>query len=370
MDDLCILIELSDSGFVTRWHGKGCNGFETFAETPCTVVIGNELFFSLRKSVADFTRQMTSSASLCNLPVVLMFRNDVPDIDIAKLSMQFAATEFHNVSIFNFGKVLSNVLNKGNIMFLEKDGDNLAVAIYDGAGKVLKQKKLEGLGANPNVSHAVDLLWDSLGYDAYYLNKDSEKEKLRLFAEDFLRSGRNEINVYITLSDGRQHSCFLSKCEVESRKSDNVLARELAHLLDTVGMLGADCNLVLGKDTSDDYFRDLDANVGFKNVTVLDDKLAERIWKYIINSNELKSGLTTSTQPSIVAQSTASAPPPPPTVAPQKKKTTNSVAPPPPPPTVAPQKEKTSNSVAPPPPPPAVAPKRNIPPPPPPSGKK
>lgn len=359
MDDLCILIELSKSGFVTRWHGKGCNGFETFAETPCTVVIGNELFFSLRKSVADFTRQMTSSVSLCNLPVVLMFRNDVPDIDIAKLSMQFAATEFHNVSIFNFGKVLSNVLNKGNIMFLEKDGDNLAVAIYDGAGKVLKQKKLEGLGANPNVSNAVDLLWDSLGYDAYYLNKDSEKEKLRLFAEDFLKSGRSEINDYITLSDGHQHSCFLSKCEVENRKSDNALARELAHLLDAVGMLGADCNLILGKDTVDDYFHKLDSHIGFKTVTALDEKVTSAIWKYIINSIETPTSVTLSSKPS--PSSPPAPPPPPPSTAP-KTKTSSTVAPPPPPPTVAPQKK----NVAPPPPPPTVAPKRSCPPPPPP----
>ena len=359
MNDLCILIELSDSGFVTRWHGKGCNGFETFAETPCTVVIGNELFFSLRKNVADFTRQMTSSASLCNLPVVLMFRNDVPDIDIAKLSMQFAATEFHNVSIFNFGKVLSNVLNKGNIMFLEKDGDNLAVAIYDGEGKVLKQKKLEGLGANPNVSNAVDLLWDSLGYDAYYLNKDSEKEKLRLFAEDFLKSGRSEINDYITLSDGHQHSCFLSKCEVENRKSDNALARELAHLLDAVGMLGADCNLILGKDTVDDYFHKLDSHIGFKTVTALDEKVTSAIWKYIINSIETPTSVTLSSKPS--PSSPPAPPPPPPSTAP-KTKTSSTVAPPPPPPTVAPQKK----NVAPPPPPPTVAPKRSCPPPPPP----
>lgn len=363
MDDLCILIELSDSGFVTRWYGKGCNGFETFAETPCTVVIGNELFFSLRKSVADFTRQMTGSASLCNLPIVLMFRNDVSDTDIAKLSMQFAAAEFQNVSIFNFGKVLSNVLNKGNMMFLEKDGDNLAVAVYDKAGKVLAQKKLEGLGANPNVSHAVDLLWDSLGYDAYYLNKDSEKEKLRLFAEEFLRSGRNEINDYITLSDGRQHSCFLSKCEVESRRSDNVLARELAHLLDAVGMLGADCNLILGKNTVDDFFHELDSHIGFKTVTALDEKVTSAIWKYLINSIETTTNGAQTLQPS---PSSPPAPPPPPPSAVPKNKIANTVAPPPPPPTVAPQKK----SVAPPPPPPTVAPRRKSPPPPPPSATR
>ena len=289
MEDFCILIELDEKGFSTRWHGEGSDGFETFAETLCAVTIDNAMFFALRRSISDVMKQHAGGLTPQNVPVVLLFHKEMSDEDKANIAALFSAAGFVAVKTLHYGKVLSDVFGKGNIVVLESDGRNLSVVIIKGDGTILSSDYLEGLGENPDVEYAADLLWDSIGYDAYFFNKDNEKAALTQFASKFLDSGRYEINDYIILSDGMRHSCFLSRHDIESRKSDNGLVRELVRLLDKAGVLSAECTLFLSNGATGEYYQAEFQNMGFKAITVKNAAFDTVVGQYILAlANEVR----------------------------------------------------------------------------------
>lgn len=361
MDNFCILIELLQGGFVTRICGekKGSDRFaaEFFSEKQCETAAANMLFYTLREEIEKATNNKA-------IPIVLLAKCAIEDSDLTKIAAQFGTAGYNNFQTVRYGKVLYEIYGGKKVMHLSAEGQKLLTDIYGEDGNLLSSKALKGFANNPKIANAIDLLWDSLGYDTYYFNKETEKYILTAFVTEFLKSGDNEVNDYITLSDGSSHQCFLSLREIEKRMKENALQKELVRILDDAEISGADCVLVIDQTLTENYQANDFSGAGFLAVKIDNESFAEVVYKQML-SHIVASATTYITPMSTTSTTKAySAPPPPPpsnaeTTKRQGNKTNNYYSPPPPPPpsnTEVKKKSATGTSnYSPPPPPPSNA---------------
>ena len=124
--------------------------------------------------------------------------------------------------------------------------------------KYLGSAVMANRGRDPRVETAVAKLWESLGYENYYLNLEAEKPILTKLAEEFLSSGELELQQNVLFTDGYSRECFLSMRELNDYRynDDGKIVSDLKNLLLKQNISPLDCTVVLkGKAANNGYFK-------------------------------------------------------------------------------------------------------------------
>lgn len=186
------------------------------------------------------------------------------------------------------------------------DGTDLILSLMfpDGSRKMLS---LPGLGTDPRIRHVVEKLYDDLKSELWTTLED-EEEYLTRVGREFIMSKAPELDGTVILSDGMEHSIFLSKIWLNSipmPESDR-LQRALASFLEQNGCTDRTPVVLLlrGALTGNDYFKQQLSN-GFGEVVELDDALQAQLNKLIVAQPITQLEISTTPPPP---------PPPPPPV--------------------------------------------------------
>lgn len=145
-------------------------------------------------------------------------------------------------------------------MCLKSDGVDLNVSLYDKNGRILGSDSVKGVGADPRVGLAAKLMWESAGYDTYYLDRDVEMPYLVRAAEDFINSGNTEFNGNVELSKGNSIGCFISRHQLDSYNyaENHLLKESVISFLNALRVPASQCTLFLmGKTAGNVYFKDI-----------------------------------------------------------------------------------------------------------------
>ena len=186
------------------------------------------------------------------------------------------------------------------------DGTDLILSLMfpDGSRKMLS---LPGLGTDPRIRHVVEKLYDDLKSELWTTLED-EQEYLTRVGREFIMSKAPELDGTVILSDGMEHSIYLSKIWLNSipmPESDR-LQRALASFLEENGCTDRTPVVLLlrGALTGNDYFKQQLSN-GFGEVVELDDALQAQLNKLIVAQPITQLEISTTPPPP---------PPPPPPV--------------------------------------------------------
>lgn len=181
------------------------------------------------------------------------------------------------------------------------DGTDLILSLMfpDGSRKMLS---LPGLGTDPRIRHVVEKLYDDLKSELWTTLED-EEEYLTRVGREFIMSKAPELDGTVILSDGMEHSIYLSKIWLNSipmPESDR-LQRALASFLEENGCTDRTPVVLLlrGALTGNDYFKQQLSN-GFGEVVEIDDALQAQLNKLMV------------TQPITPSEISTTPPPPPP----------------------------------------------------------
>ena len=181
------------------------------------------------------------------------------------------------------------------------DGTDLILSLMfpDGSRKMLS---LPGLGTDPRIRHVVEKLYDDLKSELWTTLED-EQEYLTRVGREFIMSKAPELDGTVILSDGMEHSIYLSKIWLNSipmPESDR-LQRALASFLEENGCTDRTPVVLLlrGALTGNDYFKQQLSN-GFGEVVEIDDALQAQLNKLMV------------TQPITPSEISTTPPPPPP----------------------------------------------------------
>lgn len=258
------------------------------------------LFLALRYNIdllmeTRFRKDLESMIQ--DLQIVLVFHSDISQSERQMIHSQFLANNFDDVVMLPYEKLLVESLKSADAknVFLKNDGKNLFANICNENGDSVLLKNIGEFGKNPRVEFATQLLWDSLGASCYYFRKENEENLLEAFVVDFLRSGANEINDCITLSDGNQYQCFLSLHEINNyQPSRGVVSSELERFLKQNGLEPKDCNLILQCGISNDYFLGLLEKSGFRSIVNDGENELNEVFKLALQAGKVLEDLKNS----------------------------------------------------------------------------
>lgn len=178
------------------------------------------------------------------------------------------------------------------------DGTDLILSLMfpDGSRKMLS---LPGLGTDPRIRHVVEKLYDDLKSELWTTLED-EQEYLTRVGREFIMSKAPELDGTVILSDGMEHSIYLSKIWLNSipmPESDR-LQRALASFLEENGCTDRTPVVLLlrGALTGNDYFKQQLSN-GFGEVVEIDDALQAQLNKLMVTQPITPSEVSTTPSP-------------------------------------------------------------------------
>ena len=200
--------------------------------------------------------------NVATMPVCIVLDSDLSENEALLVTNSFLNGGFGNVGIYNYNQIVVDVssISTPYALCMKSDGVDLNVSLYDKRGKTLGTENIKGVGADPRVSLAAKLMWESAGYSTYYFAKDVEEPYLLRAAEDFVNSGDTEFNGNIELSKGNSLGCFISRHQLDNYNyADNHLLRDsVSNFLKSLHIPSAQCTLFLmGKAAGNVYFRDV-----------------------------------------------------------------------------------------------------------------
>lgn len=200
--------------------------------------------------------------NVATMPICFLFNADINENERLFVKDSFVKSGFANVGVRDCDQLAMRMLHTdcANYICVTGNGQDLFVNIYGKQGKRLESLILCNCGRDPRMSMAVDKLWDSIGYDNYYLNKDQELPILEQVAEDFLESGRISINESVTFSNGYSYDVALSLHELEqfAVKDDGKVIVDVVRKLAGNNIKVSDCIVILqGKAAQNSFFSNM-----------------------------------------------------------------------------------------------------------------
>lgn len=154
-------------------------------------------------------------------------------------------------------------------------GSNLYVDAIDVKQKtLLRTLTLQGKGADPRIDYAVELMWQSLGYQSYSLVRENENEILRRVAATFLQSVKIEFNDLVVFSDGVERMVYLSRNQLEGMSVgiDVAIRGSIQNFMSQLKIAEQDCAIIAcGAVSTNDYFLANLRNVGPEVISDNDD---------------------------------------------------------------------------------------------------
>ena len=173
----------------------------------------------------------------------------------------FAKGGYSNLATIDYDQIVIEASNfaTNHAVCVTSDGKDLFMSLYETkTHKYLGSAVMANRGRDPRVETAVAKLWESLGYENYYLNLEAEKPILTKLAEEFLSSGELELQQNVLFTDGYSRECFLSMRELNDYRynDDGKIVSDLKNLLLKQNISPLDCTVVLkGKAANNGYFK-------------------------------------------------------------------------------------------------------------------
>lgn len=200
--------------------------------------------------------------NIASMPICFLFSADIEENERLFVKDSFRKSGFANVGIRDCDQLAMRTLHPKSAycICVTSNGQDLFVNVYDNEGKLSETKTIRGKGRDPRMGVAVDKLWDSIGYDNYYLNRESEEPILEQIAEDFLGSGQLSLCENVILSDGQSHEVSLNLNELEqySVKEDGKIINDILRSLSEKGIKPSVCTIILqGKAAQNSFFSNI-----------------------------------------------------------------------------------------------------------------
>lgn len=196
--------------------------------------------------------------NIATMPICFLFNADINENERLFVQDSFVRSGYANVGVRDCDQLAMKTVRSGSDYYVcvTSNGEDLFVNIYNKQGKRLEAILLRHQGRDPRMDVAVEKLWDSIGYDNYYLNKEQELPILEQVAENFLGSGRYSLNESVTFSNGYSYDVALSLHELEQfgiRDDGKTIVEVMRKLADN-NIRTADCTVILQSKAAHNSF--------------------------------------------------------------------------------------------------------------------
>ena len=200
--------------------------------------------------------------NIATMPICFLFNADINENERFFVKDSFVKSGFANVGVRDCDQLAMRTVrtDSSNYVCVTSNGQDLFVNIYNKQGKRLEALLIRHHGRDPRMDVAVEKLWDSIGYDNYYLNKEQEQPILEQIAENFLGSGKYSLNDSVTFSNGYSYDVALSLHELEqfSVKDDGKAIVDVMRILADHNIKTSDCTVILqGKAAHNSFFSNM-----------------------------------------------------------------------------------------------------------------
>lgn len=198
--------------------------------------------------------------NIAQMPLCFMFNSDVNENERLFVKNCFVSGGYGNVGTYDYDQLVieASDYSTPNVICVTSDGTDLYVGVYKSANaQHITSLIIKGHGKDPRVDATVEKLWESIGYDSYYLDANKERRILLQIAENFLSSSDIEFQEKVLFTDGISRECFVSKNQLEYLflRSDGKIISDIKNALVRHGIEIKDCTAVLkGKAANNSYF--------------------------------------------------------------------------------------------------------------------
>jgi len=231
--------------------------------------------------------------NIATMPLCFVFNADVDENERLFVKDCFEKGGYGNLATIDYDQIVveASSFTTNHAVCVTSDGNDLFISLYETkTHKYLGSCVMRDKGKDPRVDTAVDKLWESLGYENYYLKKENELPILTQIAENFLSSGELELQENVLFSDGYTRECFLSMRELNNfRYNDD--GKIIIDLKDTLGKLNIsplDCTVVLkGKAANNGYFKHI-FNGEFNSLINVNDSFHSKVLSQLLKDIKAK----------------------------------------------------------------------------------
>lgn len=250
------------------------------------------LFHAIQRNLTTFFESTligligTLEQNVATMPLCFLFNADVDENERLLVKNCFDQSGYANVGVKDYDQlVIQNIhTDSKNYVCVTSNGQDLFVNIYNQQGKRLDNLLIRGQGRDPRMDVAVDKLWNSIGYNNYYLNRAQEQSLLEQVAASFLVSGKVSLNENVTFSDGNSYPVSITLHELNqlSVKDDGKAIADVKCKLEEINIKAPDCTVILqGKAAQNDYFSRM-FKKEFDNVRSVDNSLRTDILESLL----------------------------------------------------------------------------------------
>lgn len=249
------------------------NVFQTMKTVGTYKYKGNEYHYNtlLKNAIEKYLSHFFDSVligqygrleqNIASMPLCFVFNSDIDENERLFVKNCFAEGGYGNLATIDYDQIVveASSFYTNHAVCVTSDGKDLFMSLYETkTHKYLGSAVMVNRGKDPRIETAVTKLWESLGYENYYLNLESEKPILTKLAEEFLSSGELSIQENVLFSDGHARECFLSMHELNDYRysDDGKIVSDLKNLLVKQNISPLDCTIVLkGKAANNGYFK-------------------------------------------------------------------------------------------------------------------
>lgn len=259
-----------------------------FVYRGMTIGMNEMLLVAVKKYLDDFFDRILVralgglEANISSMPLIFLLHSDLDVSNQLFVRKSFFDGGFVNMAVMGVGSEIIKRLccehkldGKKYALTVFASGSNLYVDAIDVKQKtLLRTLTLQGKGADPRIDYAVELMWQSLGYQSYSLVRENENEILRRVAATFLQSVRIEFNDLVVFSDGVERMVYLSRNQLEGMSVgiDVAIRGSIQNFMSQLKIAEQDCAIIAcGAVSTNDYFLANLRNVGPEVISDNDD---------------------------------------------------------------------------------------------------
>lgn len=248
------------------------NVFQTMTKTGTYKYKGYEYHYNtlLKNAIEKYLAQFFDSVlfgqcgrledNIATMPICFVFKSDINENERLFVRDCFANSGYGNIGTIDYDQIVveASTFSTKYAACVTSDGSDLFMSLYEAATqKYLGNAVIKNCGKDPRVNIAAEKLWQSLGYDNYYLDQEIERPILTKVAEEFLSSDELEFQQNVVFSDGQTRECFLSMRELDDYRynDDGKIVADLKNLLKKQDISPLDCTIVMeGKAANNKFF--------------------------------------------------------------------------------------------------------------------
>lgn len=259
-----------------------------FVYRGMTIGMNEMLLVAVKKYLDDFFDRILVralgglEANISSMPLIFLRHSDLDVSNKLFVRKSFFDGGFVNMTVMDVSSEIIKRLccehkldGKKYALTVFASGSNLYVDAIDVKQKtLLRTLTLQGKGADPRIDYAVELMWQSLGYQSYSLVRENENEILRRVAATFLQSVKIEFNDLVVFSDGVERMVYLSRNQLEGMSVgiDVAIRGSIQNFMSQLKIAEQDCAIIAcGAASTNDYFLANLRNVGPEVISDNDD---------------------------------------------------------------------------------------------------